>query len=150
MLVLDASVLVKLFRDEEDSGIARCLVNTSAECGISTIAPSIVMLETLSVALHYEVAFDVFLEMVGAMRQVGFRLVEPTAADWKKAEMIATTTTGGSRPPSLQDSLYHALALSRRRTLVTADQKYFHKAQRLGSILMLRDWERAAPTPPPS
>lgn len=48
-LVLDASVLVKLFRREEDSGIAKAAVASWAERGQPLIAPHLVVYETLSV-----------------------------------------------------------------------------------------------------
>lgn len=38
------------------------------------------------------------------------------------------------------DAVYHAVALSRNATLVTADAAYFRKAQKLGSIAMLEDF----------
>ena len=37
----------------------------------------------------------------------------------------------------LFDTLYHAVALEEKATLITADRKYYDKARRLGSILML-------------
>lgn len=43
----------------------------------------------------------------------------------------------------LFDTLYHAVALERDCTLVTADGTYARKARRLGRLLRLRDW------PPP-
>lgn len=40
----------------------------------------------------------------------------------------------------LFDTLYHAVALERDCTLVTADDTYARKAHRLGRLLRLRDW----------
>ena len=41
----------------------------------------------------------------------------------------------------LFDTLYHAVALDEKATLITADRKYYDKAKRLGSILMLEEFE---------
>ena len=41
----------------------------------------------------------------------------------------------------LFDTLYHAVALERGGTLVTADGRYARKARHLGSVVELRDWE---------
>lgn len=140
MLVLDASILVKLFRDEDDSPIARSLIGDGALQNRAMIAPTIVMYETLAAALHYEIAFELVLNLVGSMKRAGFRLIEPTAAEWMKAETIAKASSPLMKPPSLQDSLYHALALRRGGTLITADRKYFEKTRSLGAIAMLADW----------
>ena len=40
----------------------------------------------------------------------------------------------------LFDTLYHAVALEEKATLITADRKYYDKARRLGSILMLEEF----------
>ncbi len=41
----------------------------------------------------------------------------------------------------LFDTLYHAVALERDHVLVTADETYARKAQGLGGIVGLREWE---------
>ena len=41
----------------------------------------------------------------------------------------------------LFDTLYHAVAFEEKATLITADRKYYDKAKRLGSILMLEEFD---------
>ena len=41
----------------------------------------------------------------------------------------------------LFDTLYHAVALEEKTTLITTDRKYYDKARRLGSILMLEKFD---------
>ena len=41
----------------------------------------------------------------------------------------------------LFDTLYHAVAMEEKAMLVTADRKYYDKARRMGSILMLEEFE---------
>ena len=41
----------------------------------------------------------------------------------------------------LFDTLYHAVALEEKATLITADRKYYDKAKRLGSVLMLEEFD---------
>lgn len=41
---------------------------------------------------------------------------------------------------SFYDAIYHAVALSRKATLVTADTAYYRKARKLGGIAMLEDF----------
>ena len=38
-------------------------------------------------------------------------------------------------------TLYHAVALEEKATLITADGKYYDKAKRIGSILMLEEFD---------
>ena len=40
----------------------------------------------------------------------------------------------------LFDTLYHAIALEEKATLITANRKYYDKARRIGSILMLEEF----------
>jgi predicted nucleic acid-binding protein len=42
----------------------------------------------------------------------------------------------------LFDTLYHAVALERGASLVTADDAYFRKAYRLGGIVRLAEWRQ--------
>lgn len=45
MIVVDASVLIKLFKDESDSADAKALVETALNEGIPLLAPSIALYE---------------------------------------------------------------------------------------------------------
>jgi len=42
----------------------------------------------------------------------------------------------------LFDTLYHAVALEEGATLITADRRYFEKAQGMGSIVLLEDYPK--------
>lgn len=45
----------------------------------------------------------------------------------------------------LFDTLYHALALERGSVLISADDRYFRKAQHLGRIVLLENWLKVLP-----
>jgi len=40
------------------------------------------------------------------------------------------------------DAAYHAVALTRSATLLTADETYVHKANQLGQVMLLKDWKQ--------
>ncbi|MDZ4132265.1 MAG: hypothetical protein U1E11_03940 [Dethiobacteria bacterium] len=40
------------------------------------------------------------------------------------------------------DAAYHAVALTRSATLLTADEAYMHKASQLGQVMLLIDWKQ--------
>lgn len=142
MLVLDASVLVKLFRDEADSGTARRLIDDCVARNMPILAPSLLLYEILAVALHYEVPFDIAIELITALRRTGFRLVEPVADELRKAESMASRDSGAGFP-GLKDSIYHAMAIARGGTFVTADRRHVEKAKPFGAVLLLSDWRPA-------
>jgi predicted nucleic acid-binding protein len=140
MLVLDASVLVKLFRDEPDSAVAYSLVKHCADKQVAFLSPGLALYELLSVALHYEVSFTVPIELVKRLRQTGFRLVEPSAREILKAEQIARANSPSHGFPQLKDSIYHAMAVERGATFVTADAKHLARTRSFGHITLLADW----------
>lgn len=62
----------------------------------------------------------------------------PVAADvpvYKRAATLAQTLDH-----HLFDTLYHAVALDRGATLITADEHYWRKARELGATVRLVDW----------
>jgi predicted nucleic acid-binding protein len=142
-LVLDASVLVKLFRSEPDSIAARAAVEHSADHNISLLAPGLAVYEVLSVALHYQVPFDIPIRLFDFLKSTGFLFVEPTPAELRKAELIATTKTPAAGFPALKDSIYHAVAIMRGGTFLTADRKHIEKAKDFGHVQLLADWRPA-------
>ena len=54
MIVVDASVFVKLFKQEEDSDLARSFIDQMLDREEGYVAPSIALYESLSAALHVE------------------------------------------------------------------------------------------------
>lgn len=50
----------------------------------------------------------------------------------------------GACDQHLFDTLYHAVALETEgAVLVTADERYYSKARRVGGVRLLREWEKA-------
>jgi predicted nucleic acid-binding protein len=148
MFVLDASILVKLFRPEDDSAKARDGVRASMRRQVPLLAPSLVLYEALAVALHYEMPFEIPLMLISDLRDAGFAIVEPTTAELLLARRIASSRYEGRRHPELEDSIYHAMAIERGGIFVTADRKHVERAGHFGDIQLLADWSPPDPTPP--
>lgn len=140
MLVIDASILIKLFRDEPDSHLARKAIEHGAEQGVQLLAPGLALYEVLAIALHYEVPFDIPIRLIEGLKQIGFALLEPTPEELRKAEVIATTRDATQGFPDLKDSIYHATAVIRGGIFLTADRRHFQRAQAFGNIRLLADW----------
>ncbi|MCF6321140.1 MAG: type II toxin-antitoxin system VapC family toxin [Rhizobiaceae bacterium] len=135
--VVDASVFNKLFLNESDSAQARGLFHHSILNDIQLLAPGLLLYEALSVALHYEIPFGDIHQLLALQRAAGMRLIEPTITMLETAQTISRHGNSKSGYPSLQDSIYHAVAIEEKAVLVTADAKHFSKAGSFGNIKML-------------
>lgn len=140
MIVVDASVFNKLYLDEHDSNQARDLFTAVLERGIEVTAPQLLTYEVLATALHYGVTFKVVLDILGALRAAGMRLVEPDLAVLERAQTMASSGIKRSDCPQLQDCIYHALAIETGGVFLTADEKHFNKTKHYGNIALLRDY----------
>lgn len=139
MIVVDASVFNKLFLEEPDRSQAIALFRTSLENGRPMIAPTLLLFEALSAALHYGIPFDVVHDHLSIQRSAGMRLLEPDRAMILRAQMIATDGSQQTGYPSLQDAIYHAMAIELDAVFVTADRRHFAKARHHGHVALLAD-----------
>jgi predicted nucleic acid-binding protein len=141
VIVLDASVLVKLFKNEEDSALARQFIDIQLlDRKDAFLAPSVLIYEALSAALHVEQPFDRITSLLDHLRTLGLMIEEPEATELILAEKIARTEAPGGGFPTLFDSIYHAMAIERHAMLITADRRHFAKAGNFGHITLLADW----------
>ncbi len=141
MIVVDASVFVKLFKDEEGSLQARAIIDHLLQRQEGFLSPSIVLYEALSAALHIEQPFGTVGELFDRLCDVGLQIRQPTSDELVLAEKIAKTEAPGGGYPTLFDSIYHALAIQTGGALVTADQRHVTKASHFGSVILLSDWK---------
>jgi predicted nucleic acid-binding protein len=140
MLVVDASVLIKLLRAEVDSHMARTMFDALMERAEPFLAPSIVLYELLSNALHFERPFAEVADLISELQLLGLSVEEPTKADLRRAQAICTVRAAVGGYPTLIDSIYHAMAIERRGIFVTADAKHIAKTAHLGHVTLLADW----------
>ena len=142
MIVVDASVFVKLFKTEDGSDTARALIDHLLGQDDEFLAPSVVLYEALSAALHVEQHFDTIGTLFDQLRHFGLKIEEPAGDELVLAEKIARTEAPGGGYPALFDSIYHAMAIRRGGTFVTADQRHFSKAGQFGSVVLLSQWRK--------
>ena len=135
--VIDASVAVKWF-----------IPDAAVETGVDRA------LQLLASAQREEARFLQPPHWVSEVAAVLVRLAPKTAGSSVEALMalafVKTANDVGhyQRAISLAlkldhhlfDTLYHAIALEEKATLITADRKYYDKARRMGSILMLEEF----------
>lgn len=142
MIVVDASVLVKLFKQHEtDSGIAKSLAEGIARGEVRAAAPDLILYECLSAALHIGVDFLVVRQLFDGLASCGMQLMGPNAEDLALSQRIATTEARSGGYPTLFDSIYHAIAINRGGTFVTADGRHVSKAAGFGHVMLLAEWK---------
>jgi predicted nucleic acid-binding protein len=132
---------VKLFNDEEERDIARAFTKHMIGQSSGYLAPSIVLYEALSAALHIELPFEQVSLLFEQLRQFGLSIEEPTREELTLAERIARSEAKGGGYPTLFDSIYHAMAIERGGTFVTADRRHADKAKQFGSLQLLSGWK---------
>jgi predicted nucleic acid-binding protein len=141
IVVLDASVVLKwLLEDparEPDTEKALALVESVVRGRLEVIQPVHWLAEVAAVVARLAPQTAVHdVEMLSALEF-------PTTDDpnvIRRATTLAIETNH-----HLYDTLYHAVALEHENALlVTADDRYYRKAERYGMMAALRDWVTVA------
>lgn len=135
-VVLDASVVLKwLLEDparEPDTEKALSIVESVVRGRLEVLQPVHWLAEVAAVAARLAPETAVRdVEMLAAMEF-------PTTDDPKV--IVRATSLAIETKHHLFDTLYHAVALEHDALLVTADDRYYGKAERFGTIAALRDW----------
>ena len=136
IVVIDASVVLKwLLEDparETDTEKALALIESVVSGRLEVLQPVHWLAEVAAVAARLAPQTAVRdVEMLAALEL-------PTTDDpnvIRRATHLAIETNH-----HLFDTLYHAVALEQDAVLLTADYRYYRKAERYGAIAALRDW----------
>ncbi len=130
MYVLDASVLIKWFSDEEYTDIALKLRDDFFKGNIELVVPDLLLYE-VSNALRYNPNFDEndVVEAVDSLYDIGIDIIIPTGDVIRSAIKFAFTHN-----VTIYDAFYAALADEIDFTLITADAKFYRKTDNLGLI----------------
>ncbi|NOR16788.1 PIN domain-containing protein [candidate division WOR-3 bacterium] len=130
MYVLDASVLIKWFSDEEYTDIALKLRDDFFKGNIELVVPDLLLYE-VSNALRYNPNFDEndVVEAVDSLYDIGIDIIIPTRDVIRSAINLAFTHN-----VTIYDAFYAALADEIDFTLITADAKFYRKTNNLSFI----------------
>jgi predicted nucleic acid-binding protein len=136
--VVDASVAVKwILREpdlEPDLPTALALLGTVGEGQVALIQPAHWLVEVMAVVGRARPDFAP--EALRLLAALELPLADEPAILERGLEMAIELRH------HLFDTLYHAVALERGASLVTADDAYFRKAYRLGGIVRLAEWRQ--------
>ena len=140
--VVDASVAVKWFADgdwalrEDHVEPALDILRASTGGALNFFQPPHFLAEIAAVLARLRP--DKALQYVDNLAALNITWAEPTAAYPRAIELACQLNH------HLFDTLYHALALTLPgAVLVTADRRYFDKAQHVGQIAWLPDFQVA-------
>ena len=135
--VVDASVAVKWFfvmpENAGDDAKAQALLESAVAGSHRLIQPPHWHAEVAAVLARVQP--ERALDDVADLLQLACVDVEASPAVLLRATELAATLRH-----HLFDTLYHAVALERHCTCLTADARYYRKARALGSLTLLRDW----------
>ena len=139
-LVVDASVAVKwVFPDpmiEPDADRAIVLLNGIRDGSVEVIQPPHWLFEVIAVVTRLNPTTS--MEAIGLLEALELSVCDD-GDTLRRAARLA-----GELQHHLFDTLYHAVALERDATLLTADQRYVRKARALGHIISLDEFVRGA------
>jgi predicted nucleic acid-binding protein len=139
IFAVDASVALKWFLseapDEQDVRQALTLIQGIRSGQHTILQPPHWMAEVLGVLVRR--APNAASEALAKMRSLDPETVVDDAVYLRAAELSRRLKH------HLFDTLYHAVALERGATLVTADERYFNVAKDDGAIQLLKDFAAA-------
>ncbi|MBI2611441.1 type II toxin-antitoxin system VapC family toxin [Candidatus Gottesmanbacteria bacterium] len=122
-VVIDASVAVKWFIEEENSSVAQNLLQKHREQKIKILAPDILVLEVLN-GLYYSAHFRREDLHIIARRLFSFEIEYISLYEKLTSDAIKIVANYGITP---YDSLFIALAEKENCPLITADTKHHAK-----------------------
>lgn len=137
-VILDSSVIIKWFSDEEDSDKARVIRNNHVQGRLDIIAPDLLLYEIAN-ALRYNNAVNEkdIQDAVDSIFKLDLSIIIPTREVLHNAISIAK-----KHNTTVYDAHYLAIAQFLNIPLITADQKFFQKVKNTGCIELLKEIEK--------
>jgi len=134
-LVLDASVVIKWFTQEENREKAINLREKFINDEIEIIVPDLIFYE-ISNALRFNPNFSIndVQDAINSIFGIGIDITIPLSITFEKAIEISF-----SKNITLYDAFYEALALELNGSFVTADKKLYDKIKDIGNVILLKE-----------
>jgi len=135
MYVLDASVILKWFLEEEDSSVALRLRQYYISGASKLALPDLILYEVGN-ALRYDKKFSrsAASEAILSLVDLGIDIIVPTVSLIEGALKVAY-----ENKVTVYDAVYVSLAQEMSYNLITADTKLYGKVKNLGCVKLLKD-----------
>lgn len=133
--VLDSSVVIKWFSNEEDTAIALELRDSYVKGNVSIACPDLIIYEIAN-ALRYNKALkekDID-NSINSLLSMGISIIVPTKSILEAAISIAL-----EHDITVYDAYFVALAKELNFNYVTADEKLYNKIKRLAFVKLLKN-----------
>ena len=131
--VIDTSVLMKLFLEEEDSGKAVAFFVHANDNNDALLIPALFQSEFLSVVKNQNISFESAYGLLEEYLATSMTQIDDSRAILNKALEITKHRYSKSGFPSVYDSIYHALTILNNCDFITADRRYYEKMAILSS-----------------
>ena len=133
--VIDSSVIIKWFCNEEDTSIALLLREKFISGEIELIAPDLVLYEVANaLRYHNTITESDVKDAVESIAKLGITIVVPT-----KEVVDAAISMAKQYDITVYDGCFVALALLLGYTLITADEKLYTKLKSSSLVTLLRE-----------
>lgn len=133
MVILDTSVVLKWFVDEEKSQIARDIRDRYIRGEISINVPDLLLHEVANALLNKQSFTEhAVTEVVQSIFDMGINIIAPVPHIMKKAINLSY-----KNKITEYDAHYLALALDMNYKLITADKKFYEKIKKYPSVEFL-------------
>ena len=137
--VIDTSVFMKLFLEEEDSDKALEFFINANTSNATLLIPPLFQSEFLSVLRSQQIDFASAYGILEDYLQTNMVQVDYSRQLMSQALAIAAHGHSKSGYPSIYDSIYHALAIINNCDFITADTRHYKKTKSLGHVRLLQD-----------
>lgn len=132
-LVIDSSVVIKWFIDEEGKEKALNILNNILDCKLTAAIPRIIYFETGNVLLSNKISSEEKVRKFKIILEKTLTdMYDFDYADWPQIIKLA-----GSYSLSFYDCCYVYLAKKLNTYLITADKKLFEKTKKSGLVRLL-------------
>lgn len=132
-VIIDSSVLIKAFKNEEDSVLARAILRMGDKKELSLLSTSLLAYEFINVMTRYSGEIAEINKILSRFKKIGISMLP------LEAEMIskAAKYCCDDQTISFYDAAYHAMAKEMNAIFLTADEKYYNSAKSRGNIKLL-------------
>ena len=135
--VIDTSVFMKLFLEEEDSDKALEFFINANTSNATLLIPPLFQSEFLSVLRSQQIDFASAYGILEDYLQTNMVQVDYSRQLMSQALAIAAHGHSKSGYPSIYDSIYHALAIINNCDFITTDARHYKKTKSLGRVRLL-------------